>query len=211
MTKMIGGLTLALLSACATPYQHQGMSGGFSETQLDENVFRVNFRGNGYTSAERAIDFTLLRSAELAREHSYHYFIIVQHSGGYSYSTYTTPTQSHTTGTATSYGNTTTVQTQTTTTGGQTHVIAKPSTSNTIVCFAKKPDSYEGMVYNADFIYRSLTQKYGIPAPDAYSYTEPPAPDGPPCSTDGDCEIGKWCGRKDENTGRGACIPIGRR
>src|SRR5437764_1386447 len=63
---MIGGL---LFVACATPYQRHGFTGGFSESQLDENVFRVNFRGNGYTSPERAADFTLLRSAELARAH----------------------------------------------------------------------------------------------------------------------------------------------
>jgi len=90
-------IVLALLAACATPYQSKGYTGGFSETQLDVNVFRVNFNGNAYTSGERAVDFTLLRSAELAREHGYHYFIVVQHSAGYSYSTRTTPTQSHTT------------------------------------------------------------------------------------------------------------------
>jgi len=27
------------LAGCATAYQRQGMTGGFSETQLDENVF----------------------------------------------------------------------------------------------------------------------------------------------------------------------------
>ena len=54
-----------ILSACATTYQPQGLSGGFSETQLDTNVFKVSFRGNGYTHAERAEDLALLRSAEL--------------------------------------------------------------------------------------------------------------------------------------------------
>ncbi len=145
MRNVFGGLVLAQLAACATPYQSKGYTGGFSETQLDVNVFRVNFNRNAYTSGERAVDFTLLRSAELAREHGYHYFIVVQHSAGYSYSTRTTPTQSHTTGTATTYGGTTTVNTQTTTTGGQTHVIAKPGTSNTIVCFVEKPENYPGM------------------------------------------------------------------
>ena len=55
-----------VLVACATAYQPQSFSGGFSETQLDKNVFRVSFKGNGYTNAERAEEMALLRSAELA-------------------------------------------------------------------------------------------------------------------------------------------------
>jgi len=45
MRNVFGGLVLALLAACATPYQSKGYTGGFSETQLDVNVFRVNFNG----------------------------------------------------------------------------------------------------------------------------------------------------------------------
>jgi hypothetical protein len=203
-------MACASVAACATPYQKQGFAGGFSETQLDENAFRVAFRGNGYTSHERVADFTLLRSAELTRAHGYHFFIVVQASERTSYSSHTTPTQSTTTASATGYGNSTYVTAHTTTTGGQTYLIAKPGASNTIVCFRDRPDGYE-MVYNADFLYRSLTQKYGMPAPDAYTYQAPPVPDGRACKVEADCEIGKWCGRMNESTGRGACIPIGTR
>src|SRR3954471_3672905 len=90
-----------MLVGCATGYHSHGYSGGFSETQLDENVFQVRFNGNGYTSGERATDFALLRSAELARQSGYAYFIIVEWKGGYSYETYTSPTRSHTSATAT--------------------------------------------------------------------------------------------------------------
>ena len=207
---MLAGLALALaFASCATPYQNQGFRGGFSETQLDENVYTVQFQGNGYTSGERAVDFTLLRSAELALDHGFQFFVIVAQQSGYRYGTYTTPTQSNTTATANSYGSTTTVRATTTTTGGETHLIAKPGTSNTIVCLKERPTNYQGMVYNAAFVYRSITQKYGIGAD--FSYAEPPVPDGPACTVEGDCDIGKWCGRKDENTGRGSCIPIGTR
>ena len=64
-------LSAFLLSGCATAYQPKGFTGGFSETQLDESVFQVSFRGNAYTSSERAADFTLLRSAELTIENGY--------------------------------------------------------------------------------------------------------------------------------------------
>src|SRR5258708_35613196 len=51
LTRMSMLLVLSVLS-CATGYHAHGLSGGFSETQLDENVFQVSFKGNGYTSRE---------------------------------------------------------------------------------------------------------------------------------------------------------------
>ncbi len=50
---------VAGLAACATAYQPQSFSGGFTETQLDKNVFRVSFQGNGYTRAERAEEMAI--------------------------------------------------------------------------------------------------------------------------------------------------------
>jgi hypothetical protein len=148
--------------SCATGYHAHGLSGGFSETQLDENVFQVSFKGNGYTSRERAADFTLLRSAEIARANGFSFFIIVEKADRTGYGTYTTPTQSHTTASATSYGNTTYGSATTTTSGGQSYLIQKPGVANTIVCFKERPQDVQGLVYNADFVYKSLTQKYGM-------------------------------------------------
>ena len=69
--------TLFLIGGCATAYQSQGMSGGFSETQLDTNVYTVRFSGNGYTSPSKAADFALLRSAEITLMRGYKYFLII--------------------------------------------------------------------------------------------------------------------------------------
>lgn len=152
--------SVLLLQGCATSYQQSGFSGGYSETQLDENVFNVSFRGNGYTRRERVSDFTLLRSAELALEIGFHYFAVIDTNSYTSNSTYTTPTTSHTTGSAYASGNYAYGSATTTTTGGQTYNISKPSSSNTIVCFKEKPDSV--FTYDADFIYKNIRQKYGI-------------------------------------------------
>ena len=154
-------LVLSVLCACATGYQSRGLSGGHSETQLDENVFEVSFHGNGYTSRERAADFTLLRSADVAREHGYGFFIIVEKGDRTSYGSYTSPSQSYTTGTASSYGNTAYGSSSTTTYGGHAYLIRKPGLANTIVCFKDKPEG-QGLVYNAEFISRSLRSKYGM-------------------------------------------------
>lgn len=153
-------LIAIFLQGCATAYQESGISGGYSETQLDENVFNVSFRGNGYTGSDRVADFTLLRSAELALENGYRYFAIIDANSYTSHSTYTTPTTSYTTGSAYGYGNYAYGSATTRTTGGQTYNFSKPSSSNTIVCFKEKPESV--FTYNAEFIYKNIRQKYGI-------------------------------------------------
>lgn len=157
---IIVAIAALLLQACATSYQKSGFSGGYSETQLDENVFNVSFRGNGYTRRERVADFTLLRSAELTLDNGFQYFAIIDANSYTSNSTYTTPTTSYTTGSAYGSGNYAYGSATTRTTGGQTYNISKPSSSNTIVCFKEKPESV--FTYNAKFIYKNIRQKYDI-------------------------------------------------
>jgi len=152
----------AIVTGCATTYQPNSFSGGFSETQLDSNVFRVSFRGNGFTGAEGAEEMALLRSAELTMNNGFTHFAIVDASPRTTYSSYTTPTQIQTIGTISSFGNTSYLSAQTRTTGGQTFVAAKPSMTNTIVCFKGKPET-TSFVYDALFVYNSLAQKYGKP------------------------------------------------
>jgi hypothetical protein len=150
-----------LLASCATAYQHQGFSGGFSETQLGENVFQVSFKGNAYTSRERVADFNLLRSAEVALENGFSYFLIVDSERYSTTGAYTTPTTSHTTGSAHVYGNYAYGSATTRTTGGQTYCYSKPTSVNTIFCFRNKPE-IDGLVYDAAFIVRSIKSKYQI-------------------------------------------------
>lgn len=153
-------LAVILMSGCATGYQAQGFKGGFSETQLDHNVFVVTFRGNGFTSLETASDFSLLRSAELALQNGYKYFAIIDGQTYLNNSTYTTPTTSNTTANAYVSGNNIYGNATTTTYGGQTFNISKPNVSNTIFCFKEKPEGV--YVYNAQFLFESLTSKHGI-------------------------------------------------
>ena len=156
-------LSSILLSGCATTYQSSGFSGGYSETQLDENVFKVAFRGNGYTGRERVADFTLLRSAELSLQNGYKYFVVIDANSYTSNSTHTTPTRSNTTANVYGSGNYAYGNATTTTYGGQTYNISKPSSSNTIVCFKEKPENT--FSYNADFIYKNIIKKYNIKQP----------------------------------------------
>jgi len=155
-----------LLSSCVTPiqptpYQPNGFGGGFTETQLDTNVFKVTFRGNGVTHADRAEDMALLRSADLTLQHGFTHFAIIDSKDREKHVGFTTPTQSLTSFNATAYGNTAYGTAHTTNYGGQTFHISKPSTTNTIMCFNGKPD-INGLVYDARFICNSLGSKYEV-------------------------------------------------
>jgi hypothetical protein len=60
--------------ACATPYQQRGMRGGYEDTQLDQNLFRISFEAN--TGPGEASDYALLRSAEVTLEHGFAFFVV---------------------------------------------------------------------------------------------------------------------------------------
>ena len=74
-----------LLIACATdptPYQPlDEKKGGYEQTQLQERVYRVSFRGNRYTRETDVIDFLFLRCAELARDNGFSHFQIQEDYG----------------------------------------------------------------------------------------------------------------------------------
>ena len=75
---ILSACLIAFLTACTTPYQQKGFTGGYSQVQLDNNSARVEFKGNGYTSRERVEVFLLYRCAELTAEKGYDYFVIAK-------------------------------------------------------------------------------------------------------------------------------------
>lgn len=73
---------LGLLAACttATPYgpASQGGGYGFSDQRIEENRFRITFRGNSSTSRETVENSLLYRAAELTVDQGYDYFVVVE-------------------------------------------------------------------------------------------------------------------------------------
>ncbi len=167
MKKLICLFIMAMLvSGCATGYQRQGWTGGYSNLKIQDDIFKVRFRGNAHCGMDRAVDFTLLRCAEVALENGYRYFIIIDEQAGTRTSAYTTPVTAQTYGTANVYGNSNYAQgTYSGTTyysGGQTYIFHKPRTSNTIKCFKEKPENIPTMVYDADQVKNNIKSQYGI-------------------------------------------------
>jgi|GEM_PF-1872802 len=71
---------VVLLNGCATGYQKINaftISGGYKDSDLGRDVYRVGFGGNGYTTRETVQCFWLYRCAELALEKGYDGFEIL--------------------------------------------------------------------------------------------------------------------------------------
>jgi len=70
-------LLCGLLGGCATGYQKQGWTGGFSELHLQDDVWRVRYGGNGYTTYETVQTYWLNHCAELALQNGFDGFEIL--------------------------------------------------------------------------------------------------------------------------------------
>jgi hypothetical protein len=135
---------------CATGYNAKGLMGGFSETQLDTDLFTVSFKGNGYTSVERASDFALLRCADLTLQNGFTYFKVVD-SQSNIHTTYNVT--SDTNFNASSYGSNLYGSSSSNTT---VHEVNRPAINMTIRLLKDKADG----AYNANFIGKSIRTKY---------------------------------------------------
>jgi hypothetical protein len=132
-------LISGVLSACSTDYQPDGYTGGYTDTQLAENVFAVSFSANGYTAPQKAADFVMLRAAELTLAHGNQYFVI-ENEGN-----------SSTKGFVGSYGGGSVG-------GGELYY---PRQSMRISCFKAK--GTDGQTYfDAAFLQQSIKAKYQI-------------------------------------------------
>ena len=72
------------LCACATkptPYMPATATSGYgySEQQIEQNRFRINFRGNAATPPDRVDTYLLYRAAELAKAQGFDSFILSKH------------------------------------------------------------------------------------------------------------------------------------
>lgn len=153
---------VGLLAGCATGYHTQDvLRGGFRETQLDTNVFRVSSQGNEFTRQEAAEDYVLLRSADVTLANGFTHFAIADAKSHANTSYIAMPIQSYTSSSATVIGHTAFGSATTTTYGGQVIAVKEPSTTNTIVTFNGKPN-IPSMVYDARFICESLGGKYDV-------------------------------------------------
>lgn len=153
-------LSAALLASCATPYQSSGFAGGFEETRLAPDVFRVSFAGNAYTRTQRAQDLAMLRAAELTLHHRFTHFALLNEQNEVAQQQFQTGGYATTTGTVYGVGQTAYYSGQTYYNPGQTITMNKPRTAILIRCFRSDPKVE--MAFDAAFLKHSLKTKYKI-------------------------------------------------
>lgn len=77
MKRLLASLAALGLAACASTYDPESMTGGFSEEELTPTVWYVTYAGNGYTTNETVQTYWLYRAAELTLSKGYDGFSIV--------------------------------------------------------------------------------------------------------------------------------------
>jgi hypothetical protein len=145
---------------------------GYSEIEISPTLFRVQFNGNSSTKDTRAVDFALLRAAEVTLERGYPFFVVrdrinASTSQTYAYTSPGTPMTfcgkgGHCT---TSYGPSTT---SSSTSRWPTHDLV-------IELLAEvPPDSATLFVLEAGFVQRVLRERYELETPAAGPMTTVP-------------------------------------
>lgn len=167
---LAGFLALAL-ARCATDYQPQGFTGGYSDYLTAPDEAMITFHGNGYTAPERVGQMAALRCAEVTLEHNYRYFIMVGASDLSRTTSFTTPGYAQTYGSAFGTGNFATGTATTTYTPPQTYRFFKPGVILTIKMSnnEKSLEPYESFMFghhvepkDAAFLRQSVRQYLGI-------------------------------------------------
>lgn len=91
------GLSALSLGACATatPYQPnvrgQAVSGGFTDSRITENRFKVTFSGNSLTARDTVERYLLYRAAELTLSEGYDGFVLADRETSRDSRTYYDP------------------------------------------------------------------------------------------------------------------------
>jgi len=97
MKKIIFSIFILLLSNCSTPYQQRGFAGGYKDTQLSHNSFRIIAHGNAFTTLDKVQNIVLLRAAELTINNNYDAFEVIKSNARIMSSIVSNPGQTITT------------------------------------------------------------------------------------------------------------------
>ena len=73
-------IIILLIVGCSTPYQPYGLLGGYKSSKLDDNSYRILFKGNQHTNGETVYNNLERRCAEITIENGYSHFIIYEDS-----------------------------------------------------------------------------------------------------------------------------------
>lgn len=155
-------LLVMICYACATPYQGRtNVLGGYSSTKIQDGIYRVTFEGNSDATESRVADFAMLRSAEIALENGFSYFVILDGSTKSRAKEHSSGGVSQTYGTVTGYGDSAKIKSTTIDSGGYTHTSYEPTSVLMIQCYKIKPRA-AGTIFDAASVRDSIRAQYKI-------------------------------------------------
>lgn len=152
-------MSIIFLTACATSYHRDGLTGGYSEMALSSDTYQVFFRGNGYTSQSRVNTHLLRRCAELTKEKGFKYFIAVNGGSEVSQSQWETPTTINSNSTGGYYNN----NTYSVISPGQVYTLNKFTNSAVIKMFNSN-EKYP-MAFDANIVLSNFAPNIVLPRP----------------------------------------------
>lgn len=161
-TAYVPAETVLALPDADGPLPNQINRYGYSDHDVKDSVIRVSFRGNSSTPLIRAMDFVLLRAAEVSLERGYPYFIVLERlntSAQYT-STHTTPGMPMTT--CDKDGHCTTTYGPSTTTS-MTSIY--PAFDYIVEMLTEAPSDPTIFALEAAFVRRVMRSKYALVAP----------------------------------------------
>lgn len=163
MTKIISlAFVLILAAGCAIGRSYHNSDNiwklGYSDTQLNESVYRVSYAGYSIPQSE-CDDLAIMRASEITKEKGYKYFRILTEQQSSQSQSFYIPGSTYTAGTASGYGNTTRFNAASYSTGfaGTANY---PVSTITIELLKEKNDASN--ILDADIIWVSLAKKHGV-------------------------------------------------
>ncbi len=133
LSRNLALVLVAFAAGCGTPEPGRG----HSDLQLEKNVFRVSYRGDGSRPLDEVRDLAMLRGADLALRHGYPYFTVTNAEaaeGGVPL-----PATARTTGSALAYRGATTATVLTSGVGASPVALDPPAVSYIVRCFDARP------------------------------------------------------------------------
>ena len=84
--KLINLILLSILSSCSSNYHRasQYHSEGFIDTRIGRDAFKITYNGSPFTNLQTAVDYCLLRCAEITLERGFTYFRVTKDTAGIS-------------------------------------------------------------------------------------------------------------------------------
>lgn len=67
-----------LLSGCATPYQRKGLTGGYSDTRIQDGIYLVGFQGNAFINEDTVLKYANRRAEEVCKANGYSSYDIIE-------------------------------------------------------------------------------------------------------------------------------------